>query len=58
MKPEQLIEISRVIVDEHSEDVGRWMSEIHYSSPLYQMLDKYQTAQFWLLREIREFIDG
>lgn len=58
MDAKTLIEISRVIVDEHSEDVGRWMSEIHVASPLYLMLAEYQTAQFFLLRELREYIDS
>jgi hypothetical protein len=59
MDPKDLSEITRVIVDDHAEDVGRWLAELPFSSPLYIVLDKYQSSMFYVLREIKEYIqDG
>lgn len=58
MTTESLTEIIRVVIDEHAEDVGRWIGEAQGDSPLSIALLKYHAAQFWLIRDLRMWIEN
>ena len=57
MTDERLKEIATVIVEEHQEEVGKWMQESHFNSVLFTILYSYQDAAFKAVRQIREWVE-
>ena len=57
MTREQLTEISDIVINEHAQDVGRFMKDCPSNSPLGLALLKYMGAQYDFMRDLRLWID-